>query len=938
MPSPGGAATVGWTDLGTALRPTPARTHALPDAPATEPPLYRYRFGAAEFDEARFELSVDDQPVELEHKPLQVLAELLRHVGEVVTREELLDSVWAGRPTVDNVLPNAVAKLRKALGPALAGRIVTLPRLGYRFNGPVERGASGRRLASRLQLGAGQPVPHRPDWLLERQLNPSRASEVWLARHARTREPRVFKFAGDGERLALLKREATLHRVLLQSLGEREDIARIVDWNFETPPFFLECEYGGDSLPAWAEAGHLAAQDRGARLALFLGVAQAVAAAHGVGVLHKDVKPANVLVAPRAEGGWRVRLTDFGSARLLQPERLAELGITRLGLTLTQALDADSSGTPLYLAPELIAGQPPSVRSEVYALGLLLYQLLAGDLRRPLAPGWDAAVDDPLLAATIAAATDVDPARRLPTVSALIEQIATLDARRDAAAQERRREARLQAAEAALARSRARRPWVAAATAALGLGLATTLWQYRSAVAAREEAVAQASLAQEMNRFLNQDLLGGGRSRTASIAYDRNPSLRELLDAARGRLEGRFADAPLTEAGIRTTLGRAYRTLGDHAVAEAQLRRAAEIHRERLPPADTQRLLGEYDLVTVLVRLSKFDEARVLLDAADALAGPRRDAVGELGLRAKLARGSYHFQRLEVQAALDAYLAAEAMQRVVQPDDVPLAAHIRLTVGDAALRLGNPARAEAIAREVLAGDPYTEGNVGLSTLATARRLLGNALRNQGRPAEGIPHLERAVAEQERARGPDDQSTIAAMSSLGYLYSLVGDVDRRARIQREVYARCVRRWGEANQYTLVERLNLGDAEHEVGRLQVAERHLSAAVDGLIRTSGEGSSLVDAARYSHAEVLLSMGQPAQALAVAERIETTRLAGASADARGAGKLASLRGRALMGMGRDGEGRAALTRAVELLRAEGHGEEDLAPLQALLRPAAAR
>lgn len=908
---------------------------------AGEPPLYRYRFGNVEFDETRFELVVGGLAVDLEQKPLQVLGELLRHVGEVVTRQELLERVWGGRPTVDNVLPNAVTKLRKALGPAQAERIVTLPRLGYRLNGPVERIASGRRLASRLQLAGAQAVPHRPDWVLERQLNPSRASEVWLARHARSRELRVFKFAGEGERLAMLKREATLHRVLAESLGEREDIARILDWNFDAPPFFLECEYGGDSLPAWAEAGHLAELDRAGRLALFLAVAQAVAAAHGVGVLHKDIKPANVLVAPRGDGGWRVRLTDFGSGRLLNPERLAELGITRMGLTLTQTLDDDTSGTPLYLAPELIAGQPPTVRSDVYALGLLLYQLLAGDLRRPIAPGWETAVADPLLAATVAAATDVDPARRLPTANALIEQIATLDARRAAAAEALAREARLHAAEAGLARSRARRPWMVAATLALGAGLAATLWQYRAAEAARDEALAQAALARQTIRFLNEDLLGGGRSRTGTVAYDRNPSLRELLDAARSRLDGpdaRLAEAPLAEAAIRTTLGRAYRTLGDHATAEAQLRRVTELHRRRLPPGDEQRLLGEYDLVTVLVRLSKFDEARTRLDEADALAGPRRDSLGELGLRAKLARGTYHFQRLEVQPALQAYTAAEAMQRVVQPDDVPLAAHIRLTIGDASLRLGNPARAEAIAREVLAGEPFNEDNVGLSTLASARRLLGNALRNQGRPAEGIPHLERAVAEQERARGPDDQATIAALSSLGYLHSLVGDVQRRAEIQREVHARAVRRWGEANQYTLVERINLGDAEHEVGRLPVAEAHLRAAVEGLIKTSGEGSSLVDAARYSHADVLVALGRHAQALAVVERIEATRLAGASADARGSGKLAALRGRALLGLGRTADGRAELGRAIELLRAEGEGEGALAPLRALLAAGGAR
>src|SRR3546814_10609598 len=79
-------------------------------------------------------------PVEIEHRPLQVLALLLRHVGEVVTKEELFDEVWAGRVTVDHVLATAVGKLRRALHASGENRIVTVPRLGYRLDGPVEIG------------------------------------------------------------------------------------------------------------------------------------------------------------------------------------------------------------------------------------------------------------------------------------------------------------------------------------------------------------------------------------------------------------------------------------------------------------------------------------------------------------------------------------------------------------------------------------------------------------------------------------------------------------------------------------------------------------------------------------------------------------------------------------------------------------------------------
>lgn len=899
-------------------------------------PLYRYRFGNAEFDESRAELRVAGLVVEVEPRPLQVLGELLRHAGEVVTKEELFERVWEGRPTVENVLPNAVAKLRKLLQPADAARIVTVPRRGLRLDGPVERSAAGRRLHSQLALRPDAEVPGRSAFRLERQLGLSHTSEVWLARHQKTRQPRVFKFARDGERLAALKREATVWRLLRESLGERDDLVRIIDWNFEAPPFFLECEYDGQDLKDWAaEDGRLAALTLSQRLALFRQVAGAVAAAHGVGVLHKDLKPANVLVAPRpdaaGESGWQLRLGDFGSARLMRPEALDELDITALGITSTQALAAETgSGTPMYLAPELLAGQAPSVRSDVYALGLLLYQLAVGDLQRPMAPGWEQDIADELLREDIAAAAAGHPARRLASAAALLERLDQQPARREARQREQAQQARLAAAEAALQRAQARRPWIVGAGLTLVAGLAAALVLVQQVLLARDAATAQAALAEEIHRFIDHDLLAGGRGST--ITYDRNPTLRELLDAAHVRLQGRFGQAPQIEAGLRSTLGVAYRTLGDFAAAEAQLRRATELHRQQLAPGDETRLLAEYDLVGVLVRLSKFDEARARLDEADRLSRSQREAGGELALRAQLARGAYHFQRLEVEPAVAAYSAAELLQRSLRPDDLPLQAHIRLTLADAQLRLGNPVRAEAMARDLLAGEPYTEASVGLSLLASARRLLGNALRNQGRPADGIPHLEQAVAEQERARGSDDQATIAALSSLGYLYSLTGDEARRARVQREVYARSLRRWGAQHQYTLVERINLGEAELDVGLREAAQAHLQAAVEGLLATAGPQSRLVDVARFSHAGALHALGRHREALAEIERIDAAKLAGASADARGDGKLAALRGRALHALGRIDEALPVLEEAVALLEDQGEDEASIASLRSLL------
>jgi hypothetical protein len=123
-------------------------------------PLYRYRFDDAEFDEARATLRVAGERVDLEQRPLQVLALLLQRVDEVVPRAELFDTVWEGRPTVDNVLANAVAKLRKALG-AAAARIVNVPRVGESlasFECKLTQliqleGADGKKANSWLVLG-----------------------------------------------------------------------------------------------------------------------------------------------------------------------------------------------------------------------------------------------------------------------------------------------------------------------------------------------------------------------------------------------------------------------------------------------------------------------------------------------------------------------------------------------------------------------------------------------------------------------------------------------------------------------------------------------------------------------------------------------------------------------------------------------------------------
>jgi non-specific serine/threonine protein kinase len=546
-------------------------------------PLFSYRFGSAEFDESRLELRVAGLPVEVEPRALDLLAYLLRHAGEVVTKEELLREVWANRPTVEKVLPNAILKLRRALGEANAGSIATLPRIGYRLDATVARVAVRRPDVSPLRLAAGDSVPGRSSFLLLRRLGRASVNEVWLAEHGKTRERRVYKFAVEGERLRTLMREVTLLRVLRESLFDQEGFVELIDWNFEVSPFYIECAYGGPDLVEWADQ-HLSALDVTGRIDLFLQIADAVAAAHSVGVLHKDIKPANILVSEN-DRGLQVRLADFGSSGVFDSGALESLNITRLGMTLDDSATGSSQGTPLYLAPELVTGGAATVQSDVYALGVVLYQLLSGSLTMPMVSGWEQQVPDPLLQEDLLRATDGHPSRRLSSVTELTDRLRSLALRRARADEQAQTERQAQVDRDALARARARRPLLAALVVTLALAGATALVLQQAAVRARDEARSELERANAISRFLNDELIS--RANPLISAKGADATLKDVLLAASGRLEATFGGQPRAEHAVRANLASLLNTLELFDDAETQAREAIalapELGGERSP-------------------------------------------------------------------------------------------------------------------------------------------------------------------------------------------------------------------------------------------------------------------------------------------------------------------------------------------------------------------
>ena len=281
----------------------------------------------------------------------------------------------------------------------------------------------------------GLTIPGRQNWVLQSQLGTGAVGEVWLGTNVNTRIKHVFKFCFEPQRVMSIKREVVLLRLLKESLGDREDIARVIDWELAAPPYYIEAEYteSGD-LNTWAATqGGIDKVPLDTRLELVAQTGVALSAAHSAGVLHKDIKPTNILISKSKDGEWpRASLTDFGIGLLIDPEALRKRGITATGLTQTLmgSKSTSSSGTPLYMAPELLEGKPATPQSDIYSLGVLLYQMVIGDLSRALAPGWEQDVSDELLRADIAACVSGVPEKRLADPAKLSERLRSIEERR----------------------------------------------------------------------------------------------------------------------------------------------------------------------------------------------------------------------------------------------------------------------------------------------------------------------------------------------------------------------------------------------------------------------------------------------------------------------------------------------------------------------------
>lgn len=821
----------------------------------TPTPLYRYRFGSVEFDEARATLRVGGLTVDVQRKPLEILALLLRHAGELVTHAELRAAIWGGRPTVENVIASAITKLRIALGDDNATRVVNLPRVGYRFEGTLERTAVGRIVVSGLNLEVGRDVPAREAFVFVKMLDRTLGGEVWLAQHKLTGELRVYKFCADGERLRSLKREAVLTRVLRESFGDRPDFVPVLGWNFESSPFFLETAFSGQNLREWSvDFHHLAELPRQQRLDLFLQIADAVAAAHSVGVLHKDLKPTNVLIMAQGTG-WRVRLGDFGSGRLLDPERLAELGITRLDMTLTRGANDATSGTPLYIAPELLAGQPPTVQSDLYALGILLYQILVGDLNKPLVPGWELDIDDALLRDDIGAAAAGSPERRLGSVQEFAQRLRTLDMRRAAQTRQRAAEAQKDAAERALARAAVRRPWILAAGSLLSAALAVSVWSYVSVHRSKQALERQYAVVDAVNRFVTRDLIGASNP---AISGRADVTVLEAVRGAAPKIDQEVgADAPLVRGALHRALQQAFSELSDYPSSIVEGRKAVDAYSNEDPPQQAKLIDAKLALALDQIQLSQFKEAGQTVQGLDT-------ELATAGLRGSESEARYWRvmawltgAQFQLDAALtDDSRAWSLLQSLAHPSD-DLVEAVEFELGDAFTMVGRYPEAEAHFRAVI---DHRARRLGADNAMTLYLNVGlaNALSYEKRYPEAITVLTRSIPGIEASLGTEHRKSLTANSVLAQVYFDEGDYSKAANTWMRIYQSLHARYGDTSE-AITTLDNAATALHHSGQFRDAEasyRHALAAARPLFREDGPVTQLI---RYHLASCLLDQHRP-------------------------------------------------------------------------------
>ncbi len=656
----------------------------------------------------------------------------------------------------------------------------------------------------------------------------------------------------------LLGRRFQQERRILARLDHR-NIAALVDGGLSEDgrPYYAMELVAGAPLSAWCEQRGLGTRER---VQLFRQVCAAVDYAHRNLVVHRDLKPGNILVT---EDGT-VKLLDFGVAKLLAPDDATGDDLTTGSV---------AAFTPAYASPEQLRGDVITTASDVYALGVVLYELLTG--RHPhREPGMGAEdararalAGRVALPSTIApahrrelrgdldtiigTALQVDPQRRYRSAEALGEDLRRWLAGRPIAARPDSAAYRL--------RMFARRNIVATVATAVGVvaiaaGTVATWHQARVARDERDRARREAEKASHVTAFMERmlrsaDPRGGGR--TVTVA--------EALDSAAARARTELASQPELQAAVQSSIGATYLGLG----------RLDDALRELTDALDTRRRVGlVHDLPSSLYQVARAYAERGDAAIADSLF--RQSLVGYREARPvdslEVARvlndlGDVLQYQGKLDEALQVQQEALATRRAIRTapaEDIAASLNnVAVIVG----QQGHMDRAEPLLREAVElirnarGAEHADVASGLNALAFV-------LGERGSFAAADSMYREALRIRRNALGPDHPEVTLTLGQYGWLQHDNGKFDSAVVLARTVLERRGRGLPDTHPMVASTLVLLGQSLLATGRAGEAEAPLREALELRVAALPADHWLIAVTKSVLGDCLLTMGRRGEA----------------------------------------------------------------------------